>query len=75
MKKRTQTPNDKGHPYSKRTKQATEKPTIRLGKEDFESLSPLARHVETKGVSKEQKKVLEHNQGPKRPKKKKTDKQ
>lgn len=70
MKKRNQTPDDKGHPYSKRTKQATSKPTIKLGKEDFESVSPLARSVETKGIGRSQKKILEHNEGPKRSNKK-----
>lgn len=68
MKKRSKTPNDKDHPYSRRTKQPTAKPTIRLGKEDFESPSPLARHVETMGVSKSQKKELEHSCGPKKKK-------
>jgi hypothetical protein len=68
MKKRRQTPDDKGHPYSKRTKQATAKPTMRLGKEDFESPSPLARHVETTGVNRTQKRELEHSCGPKKKK-------
>ena len=68
-KRRSQTPNDKDHPYSRRSKQATERPTIRLGKEDFESPSPLARRVETTGVSHLQKKVLEHDEGPTRKKK------
>ena len=68
MKKRNQTPDDKDHPYSKRTKQAIAKPTMKLGKEDFESPSPLARRVETTGVSRIQKKELEHSSGPKKKK-------
>ncbi len=71
MKKRSQTPNDKDHPYSKRSKQETEKPTRKLGKEDFESPSPLARKLETSGVIKAQRKILEHDEGPKRSMKKK----
>lgn len=71
MKKHNQTPNDKDHPNSKRTKQATSKPKMRLGKEDFESPSPLARKMETKGVIKVQKAELEHDEGPKRSMKKK----
>lgn len=44
---------------------------MKLGKESIARLSPLARHVETMGVIKEQKRVLEHNEGPKKAKGKK----
>ncbi len=71
MKKHSQAPNDEGHPYAKRTKQAIAKPKMKLGKEDFVSVSPLARHVQTTGVNKIQKKELEHSEGPKRSTKKK----
>ena len=70
MKKRSQTPDDKDHPYSKRSKQATEKPTMKRGKANFENISPVARHHETMGVSKKQKKELEHSIGPKKSAKK-----
>ncbi len=71
MKKHSQAPNDKGHPFTKRSKQAIGKPKMKLGKEDFESPSPVARRQETKGVNKIQKAELEHDEGPKRTVKKK----
>lgn len=62
MKKKPQSPNDKNHPYSKRTKQATEKPTIKLGKEDFSKVSGKARKVEMEGVDVHEKKILRHSE-------------